>query len=322
MTLSRDLAARHAWQGAFAAAFLNAVGMPVDFLLARDIPTMPMYPYAMSVLVGIGLIVFLLIRRQRATVRLGSAVFLVNTVAILVALWITSGYWATTGRAWTPFQANKLGALAVAMLAPQLGVGLASIAGFAAMAIGKFYFLDPDIQRGFPVGEPWFVLIYALFGARAPHLPSARHGTRAGNAARAGRGSGRRATGADLPAPARLHQHAHPDHCLHDRVATGEKSRPEAHSRPSRTRGGQIDRAQPRSHRLRERAQMEPGRGITGGDDDWTNSCSAASPGAIRQRFRRKRLSVGLTTGWRHHARSCDCDKRQVPLERTLDASK
>jgi hypothetical protein len=84
-------------------------------------------------------------------------------VAMLVALWITSGYWATTGRAWTPFQANKLGALAVSLLAPQLGVGLASIAGFAAMAIGKFYFLDPEIQRGFPVGEPWLILIYALF---------------------------------------------------------------------------------------------------------------------------------------------------------------
>jgi hypothetical protein len=163
VTHSRDLAARHAWQGAFSAAFLNSVGMSVDWLLARNIPTMPLYPYAMSVLVGIGLIVFLLIRRQRATVRLGSAVFLVNMVVILVALWITSGYWATTGRTWTPFQANKLGALAVAMLAPQLGVGLVSIAGFAATAIGKVYFLDPDIQRGFPVGEPWFVLIYALF---------------------------------------------------------------------------------------------------------------------------------------------------------------
>ena len=163
MTPSRDLAARRAWQGAFSAAFLNAVGMSVDFLLAREVPTMPMYPYAMSVLVGIGLMVFLLIRRQRATVRLGSAVFLVNMVTILVALWITNGYWATTGRPWTPFQANKLGALAVSLLAPQLGVGLASIAGFAAMAIGKFYFLDPEIQRGFPVGEPWLILIYALF---------------------------------------------------------------------------------------------------------------------------------------------------------------
>jgi hypothetical protein len=69
---------------------------------------------------------------------------------MLVALWITSGYWATTGMTWTPFQANKLGALAVAMLAPELSVGLASIFGFAAMAIGKFYFLEPHIQRGFP----------------------------------------------------------------------------------------------------------------------------------------------------------------------------
>ena len=165
MTRSRDLAARHAWQGALSAALLNATGMSADFLLARDIPTMPIYPYAMSVLVGIGLMVLLLIRRQRATVRLGSAVFMVNMVAILLALWITSGYWATTGRAWTPFQANKLGILAVPMLAPQLGVGLASIAGLAAIAIGKFYFLDPEIHRGFPVGEPWFVLVYALFAA-------------------------------------------------------------------------------------------------------------------------------------------------------------
>ena len=74
-----------------------------------------------------------------------------------------SGGSRATGRAWTPFQANKLGTLAVALLAPQLGVGLASIAGFAATAIGKFYFLDPEVQRGMAVGEPWLVLIYALF---------------------------------------------------------------------------------------------------------------------------------------------------------------
>ena len=163
MTTATDLAARHAWRGAFAATVLNATGMIADYLLARDIPTMPLYPYAMSVLVAIALMLFLLIRRHQTTVRLGSAVFLINIIVILVALWITSGYWATTGKAWTPFQANKLGALAVAMLAPQLGVGLASIAGFAAMALGKFFFLAPEIQREFPVGEPWLILIFALF---------------------------------------------------------------------------------------------------------------------------------------------------------------
>ena len=163
MRASLDLSARHAWRAALAAAVLNATGMSADFLLARDIPAMPAYPYVMSVLIGIALILLLLIRRQRATVRLGSTVFLVNTVALLVGLWITSGYWASTGEAWTPFQANKLGALAVAMLAPELAVGLASIAGFTAIALAKVYFLDPEIQRGFPVGEPWLILIYALF---------------------------------------------------------------------------------------------------------------------------------------------------------------
>src|SRR6476620_4336402 len=123
VTLSGDLATRHAWRGAFVAAALNAAGMSVDFCLSRDIPTMPTYPYALSALIGIGLIVFLLIRRQRATVRLGSAAFLTNMVAMLVALWVFISYWATAGRAWTPFQANKLGALAVALVAPQLVVG-------------------------------------------------------------------------------------------------------------------------------------------------------------------------------------------------------
>ena len=163
MTVSRDLAARQAWRSAFVAATLNAGGMSVDYLLARPLPAMPIYPYAISVMVGIVLIVFLVVRRPRATVRLGSTVFLINTMAMLFALWITSGYWAASGQSWTPFQANKLGALAVPMLAPQLGVGLASIGGFAAVAVAKSYFLDPDIRSGFPVGEPWFVLIYAAF---------------------------------------------------------------------------------------------------------------------------------------------------------------
>jgi signal transduction histidine kinase len=137
--------------------------MSADFVLAGPVPDMPVYPYAISVVVGITLILVLTMRRQRATVRLGSAAFMINTLALLVGLWITSGYWASTGNAWTPFQANKLGALAVAMLAPPLGVGLISIGGFTGIALGKFYFLDPDIQRGFPVGEPWLILIYALF---------------------------------------------------------------------------------------------------------------------------------------------------------------
>ena len=138
--------------------------MPLDFVLARGVPNMPFYPSALSALVGMGLVAVLWARRRRATVRLGSIIFLLNSCVMLAALWITSGYWAST-RAWTPFQANKLGALAVPLVAPELKAGLISIAGFAGTAIAKFYVLDPEIQRRLPVGEPWFVLIFAIFGA-------------------------------------------------------------------------------------------------------------------------------------------------------------
>ena len=48
---------------------------------------------------------------------------------MFVDFWITSRYWASAGRLWTPFEAHKLGTLAVPLVAPQLGVGLAAIAG-------------------------------------------------------------------------------------------------------------------------------------------------------------------------------------------------
>jgi hypothetical protein len=157
-----DLRARHAWRGAFVACLLNAAGMPVDLFLSRHVPGMPWYPPVLSALSGVGLSAWLLTRRHGATVRLGSTAFFVNNAVILVALWITSGYWASTPN-WTPFQANKLGALTVALIAPELGVGLLSIAGFAGTAIAKFYTFDPEIQRRLPVGEPWFMLIFAFF---------------------------------------------------------------------------------------------------------------------------------------------------------------
>jgi hypothetical protein len=164
MTRPHDLDARHAWRGALVAAALNAAGMPVDLFLGRNVPGMPWYPALISAGVGLGLIVLLLIGHRGATVRFGSTVFLVNVAVILWSLWITSGYWATTP-SWMPFQANKLGALTVALVAPELITGLAAIIGLSGMPIAKFYALDPAIARTFPIGEPWFALIFGLFAA-------------------------------------------------------------------------------------------------------------------------------------------------------------
>jgi hypothetical protein len=160
--IARPLPPLPACRGAMLAAVLNVIGLPGDYLLARDVPGMPWYPALLSALIGIGLIVLLAVRRQQLSARSCSYAFLANTASILVALWITSGYWAAT-HPWTPFQANKLGALGVALLAQELWVGLVAIAGFAGMAIAKYYVLAPEIQSRFPVGEPWLILFYALF---------------------------------------------------------------------------------------------------------------------------------------------------------------
>ena len=163
MNLSFDLQARHAWRGALVAASLNAVGMPLDIVLARRLPDMPAWPPLVSSAVGMFLIGVLLANRSRSTVRLASTVFLVNNAVIIAALWITSGYYVAAAGAWVPFQANKLGVLAVALLAPGSLVGLVSILGFAGSTIAKYLTLSVPLRNEFPIGEPWTILIYALF---------------------------------------------------------------------------------------------------------------------------------------------------------------
>ena len=164
------------------------------------------------------------------------------------------------------------------MLAPQLGVGLASIAGFAAMAIGKFYFLDPDIQRGFPVGEPWFVLIYALFGGvlliyRLRGLALEREMLRVQAEAAA----------AEQLARTFVRLRDYTNTPIQTIAFTTELLRAKNHDlKPILDR---LERAVDKltelsraSHRLRERAQMEPGRRITGCDDDGRTAVRQRAP--------------------------------------------
>jgi hypothetical protein len=155
--------ARNAWRGALWACGLNAVGMPLDILIARDVPNMPRWPPLLSAAAGVLLMLVLFAQRRRPTTRLARATFLVNIAVMLVALWITSGAYAAAPGRWIPFQANKLGALAAAMLAPDLVTGSLAIAGFAGMALLRYLTLHDALQERFAIGEPWTILIYAVF---------------------------------------------------------------------------------------------------------------------------------------------------------------
>jgi hypothetical protein len=159
-----ELQARHAWRGALVAAGLNAVAMPLDLLIGRAIPRLPAWPSLASAVVGAVLVAALVAGRRTTTVRRASIAFLVNTAATLVALWVTSIYWASAGPRWIPFQANKLGALAAALLAPDLPSGLVAIAAYVAMVPLRYLTFAPDTWRHFAMGEPWTILIYGVFG--------------------------------------------------------------------------------------------------------------------------------------------------------------
>jgi hypothetical protein len=154
---------RYAWRGSLVACVLNAVGMPLDIMMARGIPNMPAWPPLMSSAAGLVLVSVLVARRRHPTIRLARTVFLLNTAVILVALWITSGAYAAAPGKWIPFQANKLGALAAGVLAPDLATGLISIGGFAGMALLRYAALPGWQQQRFPIGEPWTISIYAVF---------------------------------------------------------------------------------------------------------------------------------------------------------------
>ena len=156
---------RAGWRGSMVAVLLNIVGMSVDVLIGRALPRMPLWPNVMSVAVAALLAGVLLARRQTATTRLVHGVFLANVTVILAALWFTNSVYAESGRAWVPFQANKLGMMTAALLAPELWVGLLSIAAFAAVASCQLATFSDAARDAMAIGEPAATLVIGTFAA-------------------------------------------------------------------------------------------------------------------------------------------------------------
>jgi hypothetical protein len=154
---------RYHWRGALVACGLNTIGMPLDIVLAGDVPGMPRWPPLTSSAVGVLLVIVLLTRRRHPTARLARTAFLINTAVILGALWIVSGAYAAAPGKWIPFQANKIGALAAAVLAPDLVTGIIAIGGFAGTVLLRYLTLPGEQQQRLPIAEPWAILIYAVF---------------------------------------------------------------------------------------------------------------------------------------------------------------
>ena len=133
---------RAVWSSATASALLNVFGMSIDLAIGQTIPGMPLWPNLACTSIGLGILVILLWQHRRPTVPLGVALFVINSLAVVEALWVTNPFFAETGR-WSPFQAQKLGALAVALIAPGLSVGFAIIGAYVGAAVLQFLLFAP-----------------------------------------------------------------------------------------------------------------------------------------------------------------------------------
>jgi hypothetical protein len=158
---------RLAWQRTLAAFVFNLVGMPLEIVARRSVPGIPVWPSLVSMAISATLLVVLLQLRHRATVRLASWMFLIHNVGVVSALWVTSGYFALGSASWIPLQANKLGAVIVAAVAPEARfAGALSIGMFIAAALAKAWIL-----RAAPGLAPLFglevatILLFGLFAS-------------------------------------------------------------------------------------------------------------------------------------------------------------
>ena len=84
---------------------------------------------------------------------------------IIAALWTTNAIYAASGQRWIPFEANKLGMVTVAMIAPELWVGLAGIAAYAGAVYLQMATFGEAARANFALAEPWSTTAFGVFSA-------------------------------------------------------------------------------------------------------------------------------------------------------------
>ncbi len=155
----RERAARRS--GAYSSA-LNTGGMALEWLIEGRLSGGARWPIVLSASVGVMLLGLLGAARRLPRPRLGSATFLINAASVMFVLWRSHRRLSTGGR-WIPFEANKLGAVTVALLAPRAWLGLTGIAGYTGTALAQYLGLPRPLRARLSVAEPWATLAYGAF---------------------------------------------------------------------------------------------------------------------------------------------------------------
>ncbi len=164
-------AAERNWRVAKITGGLGAIGLAVDALVGSPLGATPIQITAVVVCSAIW--IWSLVHRGVPKMATSNLVILILNVAIIAALTSAGQRLAESGLPWVPFRPHKLGAMAVALLAPpMIWVGVATIIGFAGAATIQYLLFDPAIRERLPFGDP---LSTVMFGAFALVLLFYRH---------------------------------------------------------------------------------------------------------------------------------------------------
>jgi hypothetical protein len=169
LTVERDLfesesdAAAWSCRIAAAAGTLMVIGLAIDASYWKTTYGFAPPGHVAAAMLSAASVVLLVVMRERPRKWLGSAVFVVDIAVVLAALSWSDGVLAHADPHWVPFDAHKLGALAVALLAPPtVWVGLVAIAGFTVAPLLELHAWEPEVRARMPAA-PWATLAYGVF---------------------------------------------------------------------------------------------------------------------------------------------------------------
>jgi hypothetical protein len=157
-------AARAAAKAAISMQVLGIVGLTLDgaYWATSHGRVLPGYLAAIGVLTI--LLLVLLARRDRPSVALSTVTAFCNVAAVIVALWGAGEVLAREPRPWVPFQPQKLGVLALALIAPTpFWVGATCIAAFTLTAAAQYLAFPAEVRAYLAPGEPWGTFSFGAF---------------------------------------------------------------------------------------------------------------------------------------------------------------
>jgi hypothetical protein len=157
--------ANAAWRNTGVATALNVIGMALELGIIRRIPYVPVWPPLASAGVGLLLLGVLIVRRRKPSLALADLIFLVNATAVIIAIWWIGGAYAASAQPWVPFQEHKLGMVTVALLAPEIWVGVVGIAAHVGASMIQLALFPSVTREHLPLEEPWATVAFLLFAA-------------------------------------------------------------------------------------------------------------------------------------------------------------